>query len=141
MAASALFLKKPYLLRKWWPQLLLWNKETFYPEKSSSLQLNSVTFKEIFFRNNYFGLQPFLMSFYFTTIFVHQPVIVAIYYYSVHKLIVWDPANIYLFKFNCRNTRKRYEICPKLTINTIENRSDVFTFKWFYCWLWIGKCL
>ena len=69
------------------------------------------------------------MSFYFTTIFVHQPVIVAIYYYSVHKLIVWDPANIYLFKFNCSSTRKRYEICPKLTINTIENRSDVFTFR------------
>ena len=26
--------------------------------------------------------------------------------------------NIYLFKFNNRNTRKKCEICPKLTIKT-----------------------
>ena len=77
------------------------------------------------FRNNYFGSQPFLMSCYFTRIFVHLPVIVAVCYFSVHKLIGWDPANIYLFKFNSRNTRKRYQICSKLTINTIESRSDV----------------
>ena len=30
------------------------------------------------------------------------------------------PANIYLFKFNNRNTRKRCEICSKLTIKTPE---------------------
>ena len=34
-----------------------------------------------------------------------------------------DPANIYLFKFNNRNTRKRSEICSKLTIKTAENVS------------------
>ena len=33
------------------------------------------------------------------------------------------PANIYLFKFNSRNTRKRYEIYSKLTIKTSD---DVF---------------
>ena len=32
------------------------------------------------------------------------------------------PANIYLFKFSSRNTRKRCEICPKLTIKTPERR-------------------
>ena len=30
--------------------------------------------------------------------------------------------NIYFFKFNNRNTRKRCEICSKLTINTPERR-------------------
>ena len=32
------------------------------------------------------------------------------------------PANIYLFKFNNRNTGKRYELCSKLTIKTPERR-------------------
>ena len=81
------------------------------------------------------------MSCYFTEIFVHLPAIVAVSYFSVHKLIGWVPANIYLFKFNCRNTGKRYEICPKLATNTIESRSNVFTVKCFYCLLWIGKYL
>ena len=80
------------------------------------------------------------MSCYFTWIFEHLPVNVAACYFSVQKLIGWDPENIYLFKFNSRDTSKRYEICPKLTINT-KSRSDVFTVKCFYCWLRIGKCL
>ena len=129
-------------------QLILWNNEKMYPEKNAVtiyekniLRLNTVTFKEIFFRNNYFGSQPFLMGCYFTRIFVHLPVIVAVCYFNVHKLIGWDPATLYLFKFNSRNIRKWCEICPKLTINTIESRSDVYTVKCFYCWLWISKCL
>ena len=32
------------------------------------------------------------------------------------------PANIYLFKVNNRNTRKRSKICSKLTIKTSEQR-------------------
>ena len=38
------------------------------------------------------------------------------------------PANIYLFKVNNRNTRKRREICSKLTIKTPKRRqhSGVF---------------
>ena len=32
------------------------------------------------------------------------------------------PANIYLFKVNNRNTRKRCEICSKLTTKTPEQR-------------------
>ena len=41
-----------------------------------------------------------------------------------------DAANTYLFKVNNRNTRKRCEVCPKLTIKTPEwrhwHRFDVF---------------
>ena len=43
------------------------------------------------------------------------------------------PANIYLFKINNRNKRKRWNICPKLAIKTPEKchwcRSGVFTVK------------
>ena len=138
---QVLFFKKVYPLRNGWPQLLLWNKETLHPEKNCCLWLNAVNFKKIFFRNNYFGSQPFLMSCNFTRIFVHLPVIVAVCYFSIHKLIRWDSVNIYFFKFNSRNTRKRYKICPNLTINITEIRSDVFTVKCFFCWLWISKCL
>ena len=35
-----------------------------------------------------------------------------------------NPANIYLFKVNNRNTRKRCEICSKLTIKTPERRQS-----------------
>ena len=49
-----------------------------------------------------------------------------------------DPANIYLFKVNNRNTRKRCETCSKLTIKTPERRqwrrSGVFIAIWFYCY-------
>ena len=33
-----------------------------------------------------------------------------------------NPANIYLFKVSNRNTRKKCEICSKLTIKTPEQR-------------------
>ena len=49
------------------------------------------------------------------------------------------PANMYLFKVNNRNTRKRCEICSKITIKKHQN--DVITFFYFlYCWLWTSKC-
>ena len=35
------------------------------------------------------------------------------------------PINIYLFKVNNRNTRRRYEICSKLTIKLPERRHVV----------------
>ena len=42
-------------------------------------------------------------------------------------------ANIYLLKVNNRNTRKRCELCLKLTIKTQERRSGVFIIKlWTY---------
>ena len=42
------------------------------------------------------------------------------------------PASIYLIKVNNRNTRKRCEICSRLTINTPVKRSwqDSFKGKW-----------
>ena len=111
-------------------------------KKNFSLWLNAVTYKEnYFFMNNYFGPHPFLMSFYFTKIFVLQSVIAGVCYFSVYKLIRWNPLNIYLFKVNNRNTRKRYEICPKSTTNTIESCSGVFTIKCFCCWFYISKFL
>ena len=65
------------------------------------------------------------MSCSFTKIFVHQypPVIAALCYFRVYKLIELETANIYLFKFNTKNTKKRCEISPKLTINTVDSRS------------------
>ena len=43
-----------------------------------------------------------------------------------------NPANIYLFKVNNRNTRKRCEICSKLTIKTPVRRfssASIFDFE------------
>ena len=37
----------------------------------------------------------------------------------------WSPVNIYLFKVNNRNTRKRCEICSNLTIKTPVDVIDV----------------
>ena len=66
------------------------------------------------------------MSSYFTIIFVHLSLIAAVCYFSIYKLIGWDPENIYLLKVSKRNTRKRREICSKLAINTLEKGSGVF---------------
>ena len=43
--------------------------------------------------------------------------------YILHR---YYPANIYLLKVNNRNSRKKCEICSKLTIKTPERRSGVF---------------
>ena len=79
---------------------------------------------------------------------------------SLNKLIVSDkaiaytiPANIYLFKVNNRNIRKRYEKCSKLTIKTPKQRqwrrSGAFTvnfehishlFLMFLLLIWTSKC-
>ena len=63
----------------------------------------------------------------------------------------FSSANIYLFKVNNRNTRKRCEISSKLTIKTPERqyrRSGVFTVKFdifqtfFYCFYWwVWTCI
>ena len=41
------------------------------------------------------------------------------------------PSQHYLFKVNYRNTRKRYEICSKLTIKTPKRRLTLNTFHTF----------
>ena len=49
------------------------------------------------------------------------------------KYIFSQPANIYIFKVNVRNTRKRFEICPKLTIKTAVVPVSLFlSFSRFY---------
>ena len=103
-------------------------KKTLYSEKKCSLQLNTVSYKGkiIFLRTTTFGSQPFLTSYLFTKIFVHLSVITGVCYSSVYKLIGWDPANVYLFDVNSKNTRNMSEICSKLTIKIIESCSCVF---------------
>ena len=64
------------------------------------------------------------MSCHFNKIFVHLLIISVVSNFDVFKLIGRDPANIYLFKVNT-NTRKKCEICSKLTIKTVERRSGV----------------
>ena len=62
--------------------------------------------------------------------------------------------NIYLFRVNNSNTRKRREICSKLAIMSLQRRSTVFIVNFeyiytflhlflvfLYCWLWTIKCL
>ena len=46
--------------------------------------------------------------------------------------------NIYLFKVNSRKTRKRFEKCAKLTINTPELASQFLTI--FLSWLFEFQC-
>ena len=48
------------------------------------------------------------------------------YFNTVKNLILTriNPANIYLFKVNNRNTRTRCEICSKLTIKTPERHQN-----------------
>ena len=49
-------------------------------------------------------------------------------YFSKYFCGTTLPANVYLFKVNNRNTKKRYEMCSMLTIKTPERRHwRVFT--------------
>ena len=70
----------------------------------------------MFIRNNYFGSQLFLMTCYFTKNFVYPLIfaLVLVCIFSVHKLVE-NAANIYLFKINNSNARKRCEIWSVLT--------------------------
>ena len=58
------------------------------------------------------------------------------YFESTGIIIIITPTNIYLFKLNNRNTRKRCEICSKLTIKTTARRpwrrSGVFIVNFKY---------
>ena len=80
----------------------------------------------MFLRNKYFGSQPFFMSSCYTKTFLHLIIIAAVSNFTVLNFIGWYPANIYLLKVNSRNTRKRREICSKLTIKTVQCRSGIF---------------
>ena len=58
--------------------------------------------------------------------FVYLLVIAAGCYFSVYKLIEWDPARICLFKVNSKNTKTWSDVCPKLPINAVESHSGIF---------------
>ena len=82
-------------------------REILYSEKCSLwLKLQ----EKMFFSNDYSTLDHSLFlwvfTYYFTKIFVHLSLIVATCYFSVYKLIGWNPANIYLFKFNNRTVEE-----------------------------------
>ena len=52
-----------------------------------------------------------------------------------------NPADIYLLKINNRNTKRRCEICSKLTIKTTETRCSsvsIFSFEHVYAG-WEGR--
>ena len=73
----------------------------------------------MFFWNNYIGLQPFLINCYFTKTFLHLSKTAAVCYFSIDKMMGWNPIKIYLFKDNSRNAGKGSEICLKLIINKV----------------------
>ena len=85
--------------------------------------LNTLNYKEMFFRNSYFGSDSFFMSSHFTKIFTYLSIIAAVSNFNYFKLIGWDTANTYLFRVNDRKTRKRCEIRSNLTIKTTARRS------------------
>ena len=73
--------------------------------------------------------------------------------FVIFRTAISNPANIYLFKVNNRKTRKRCEICSKLTMKIPERRPDVVLvflllilnifhtfFLFFYWWLLTSKC-
>ena len=94
-------------------------KKLFLAIKYSKLQ------RKNHFRSNYFGTQSFFMSCHFTKVFVYLLIIAALSNFNVFKLIGWNSANTYLFKVKT-NTRKKCEICSKLTIKTVGCRSGIF---------------
>ena len=65
---------------------------------------------------------------YSTYILYHIPTLTRLDSYDVHQKSLKDfaevininPANIYLFKVNSRNTRNRSELCSKLTTKASE---------------------
>ena len=42
--------------------------------------------------------------------------------FQFFSVVVWISINIYLFKVNHKNSRKRWKICLELTIKTLERR-------------------
>ena len=93
---------------------------------SQLLYLRSVSFKDPMSPPNPVS---FLCN-YSTYILYHIATLTRLDSYDVHQKSLKDfaevininPANIYLFKVNNRNTRNRCEICSKLTIKTPEQR-------------------
>ena len=113
--------------------LLSWNKETLYFVKTCSLWFVTVTYKEkMFVTNNYSTLDHSLFwwvfYFYITKIFVHLSVIAAVCYFSVNKLIGWDPENIYLFKVSYRTLEEGVNNMTK-----VNNKKSRKSFWCLYC--------
>ena len=70
-----------------------------------AIKHNTLQGKNVFW-NNFFGSHSF---FYFTNIFVRLSVIAAACYFSVYKLIEWNPVIICLFKVSAETVEKGVE--------------------------------
>ena len=97
---------------------VLW-KKLFPAIKHCKLQRKNV------FQAQLLRSKVLIMNCHFTKILVCLLIISAASNFNVYKLIRWDPANTYLFKFNTDSIKKS-EICSKLTIKTVERRSGIF---------------
>ena len=93
MAASTPLKNTVFIEEEWIAATKEEKKHCTLTELFSAIKHSNLQEKHAF-RNNCFGSQPFLLSCYYTKTFVHLSVIVAIFYFSVYKLIVWDPVNI-----------------------------------------------
>ena len=111
--SQVLFWKIQYPLGHGWLHLPLWSKEILYSEKNFCLRLNTVTYEK---KTTFLGTTTLLWA----TVFFSDCSSL------LFQCLQIDSANTDLFIVNSRNTRKRCKICPKSTINTVENGSGVF---------------
>ena len=94
----------------------------------------AINYKEkMIFRNNYSTLDHSLflwvITYYFTNIFVHMPVIATV---LLQRLWIdrVGPSKHLLVQSQQQCTRNRSELCPKLTIKWVESRSGAFVFNY-----------
>ena len=77
---------------------------------------------EIYYINTTTAFNYFRQTITIDRLEINKSFLYQFYFYRCHSFNQAIPANIYLFKVNNRNTRKRCEICSKLTIKTPERR-------------------
>ena len=114
-AQACKFIKKASLAQVFSCEFCKISQNTFFTEHLGTAASEYIPLQTRI--QNFFGSQPFFTSYNFTKILAHLLIIAAVCNFSVYKLIGWDPENIYLFKVNNRNTRKRCEICSNLEID------------------------
>ena len=85
--------------------------------------------EKMIFRNNCSTLDHSLflwvITYYFSKIFVHMSVIVTVLFQRLWNDRVGPSKHLFV-QSQQQGTRKRSELCPKLTIKRVESRSSVF---------------
>ena len=104
MAASSL-LKNTESIEGWMAAATFMKKRNTAPWKKlfRAIEHSNLQRKNVFLGTTTLDHSLFLWA----AIFVHLSVIAAACYFSDYKLKGWDPAKIYLFKINSRNTKKK----------------------------------